>query len=127
MVLAVVLMFNALRQPLVIWLTAPLAIIGVTVGLVIFQVPFEFMAILGCLSLVGMLVKNSIVLVDQADVEIRGGKAGFIAVIDLTFADNKPEGYLAACASAGGTGAIHTAIMNYSEIGGHILPSACLL
>ncbi len=90
MVLAVVLMFNALRQPLVIWLTAPLAIIGVTVGLVIFQVPFEFMAILGCLSLVGMLVKNSIVLVDQADVEIRGGKAGFIAVIDAAVSRARP-------------------------------------
>jgi len=90
MILAVVLMFNALRQPLVIWLTAPLAIIGVTVGLVIFQVPFEFMAILGCLSLVGMLVKNSIVLVDQADVEIREGKAAFTAVIDAAVSRARP-------------------------------------
>lgn len=90
MILAVVLMFNALRQPLVIWLTAPLAIIGVTVGLVIFQVPFEFMAILGCLSLVGMLVKNSIVLVDQADLEIREGKPGFIAVIDAAVSRARP-------------------------------------
>lgn len=90
MVLAVVLMFNALRQPLVIWLTAPLAIIGVTLGLVIFQVPFEFMAILGCLSLVGMLVKNSIVLVDQADEEIRAGKPGFIAVIDAAVSRARP-------------------------------------
>lgn len=90
MILAVVLMFNSLRQPLVIWLTAPLAIIGVTVGLVIFQVPFEFMAILGCLSLVGMLVKNSIVLVDQADVEIREGKPGFIAVIDASVSRARP-------------------------------------
>lgn len=90
MILAVVLMFNALRQPLVIWLTAPLAIIGVTVGLVIFQVPFEFMAILGCLSLVGMLVKNSIVLVDQADAEIAEGKPGFIAVIDAAVSRARP-------------------------------------
>lgn len=90
MILAVVVMFNALRQPLVIWLTAPLAIIGVTLGLVIFQVPFEFMAILGCLSLVGMLVKNSIVLVDQADVEIRGGKEAFSAVIDAAVSRARP-------------------------------------
>ncbi len=90
MILAVVLMFNALRQPLVIWLTAPLAIIGVTLGLVIFQVPFEFMAILGCLSLVGMLVKNSIVLVDQADVEIRAGKPGLQAVIDAAVSRARP-------------------------------------
>jgi multidrug efflux pump subunit AcrB len=75
MVLAVVVMFNALRQPLVIWLTAPLALIGVTIGLLLFKVPFEFMAILGFLSLIGMLVKNSIVLVDQADARSRAGKA----------------------------------------------------
>ncbi|MBO1518952.1 efflux RND transporter permease subunit [Oceanisphaera pacifica] len=90
MILAVVVMFNGLRQPLVIWLTAPLAIVGVTVGLVIFQVPFEFMAILGCLSLVGMLVKNSIVLVDQADAEIRGGKSGFTAVLDAAVSRARP-------------------------------------
>ncbi|MGB5855274.1 MAG: efflux RND transporter permease subunit, partial [Oceanisphaera sp.] len=90
MILAVVVMFNGLRQPLVIWLTAPLAIVGVTVGLVIFQVPFEFMAILGCLSLVGMLVKNSIVLVDQADEEIRDGKPGFTAVLDAAVSRARP-------------------------------------
>lgn len=90
MILAVVVMFNGLRQPLVIWLTAPLAIVGVTVGLVIFQVPFEFMAILGCLSLVGMLVKNSIVLVDQADAEIRDGKQGFTAVLDAAVSRARP-------------------------------------
>lgn len=90
MILAVVVMFNAVRQPLVIWLTAPLAIIGVTVGLVVFQVPFEFMAILGCLSLIGMLVKNSIVLVDQADVEIGGGKDRYTAVIDAAVSRARP-------------------------------------
>ncbi len=90
MVLAVVVMFNALRQPLVIWLTAPLAIIGVTVGLVLFQVPFEFMAILGCLSLIGMLVKNSIVLVDQADAERKMDKAGLTAVLDASVSRARP-------------------------------------
>lgn len=90
MILAVVVMFNALRQPLVIWLTAPLAIIGVTVGLLLFQVPFEFMAILGCLSLIGMLVKNAIVLVDQADAEIEGGKARYDAVLDAAVSRARP-------------------------------------
>lgn len=74
MILAVVFMFNALRQPLVIWMAAPLAVIGVAAGLLIFQAPFEFMAILGFLSLIGMLVKNAIVLVDQVDVERRAGQ-----------------------------------------------------
>jgi multidrug efflux pump subunit AcrB len=90
MVLAVVLMFNAFRQPLVIWLTAPLALIGVTIGLLLFQVPFEFMAILGFLSLIGMLVKNSIVLVDQADAEIRAGKPHLAAVLDAGVSRARP-------------------------------------
>jgi hypothetical protein len=90
MILAVVLMFNAFRQPLVIWLTAPLAIIGVTVGLLLFRVPFEFMAILGFLSLIGMLVKNSIVLVDQADAEIRDGQEPYGAVVDAAVSRARP-------------------------------------
>jgi multidrug efflux pump subunit AcrB len=90
MVLAVVVMFNALRQPLVIWLTVPLAIIGVTIGLLLFRVPFEFMAILGSLSLIGMLGKNSIVLVDQADAERRDGKAGLDAVLDASVSRARP-------------------------------------
>ncbi|MFB1488128.1 MULTISPECIES: efflux RND transporter permease subunit [unclassified Thiocapsa] len=90
MVLAVVVMFNAVRQPLVIWLTVPLAIIGVTIGLLLFRVPFEFMAILGFLSLIGMLVKSSIVLVDQADAERHDGKAGLDAVLDAAVSRARP-------------------------------------
>jgi multidrug efflux pump subunit AcrB len=90
MVLAVVFMFNALRQSLVIWLTAPLAVVGVVVGLVVFQSPFEFMAILGFLSLIGMMVKNAIVLVDQADSDIRGGEAPAAAVVNAAISRAKP-------------------------------------
>jgi len=90
MILAVVLMFNAIRQPLIIWLTAPLALIGVAFGLLVFQTPFEFMAILGFLSLIGMLVKNSIVLVDQVDVERRAGKTLFPAIVDSSVSRLSP-------------------------------------
>ncbi len=90
MILAVIFMFNALRQPLVIWLTAPLAIIGVSIGLIVFQTPFEFMAILGFLSLIGMMVKNAIVLVDQADVEVDHGKAPYHAIIDASLSRARP-------------------------------------
>ncbi|NGX16130.1 efflux RND transporter permease subunit [Wenzhouxiangella sp. XN24] len=90
MILAVVLMFNAFRQPLVIWLTAPLALIGVTIGLLLFRVPFEFMAILGFLSLIGMLVKNSIVLVDQADAQINAGEPPYDAVIGAAVSRARP-------------------------------------
>ncbi|WEM44097.1 efflux RND transporter permease subunit (plasmid) [Photobacterium sp. DA100] len=90
MILSVIFMFNAIRQPLVIWLTAPLAVIGVTVGLIVFQTPFEFMAILGFLSLIGMMVKNAIVLVDQADMEIAHGKTPYFAIIDAATSRARP-------------------------------------
>ncbi|MGR6501729.1 efflux RND transporter permease subunit [Shewanella sp. Koi 1] len=90
MILAVVFMFNALRQPLVIWLTVPLAVIGVVVGLVLFKTPFEFMAILGFLSLIGMMVKNAIVLVDQADCEIRAGIPPLEGLIQASVSRARP-------------------------------------
>ncbi|MEQ9618584.1 MAG: efflux RND transporter permease subunit [Deltaproteobacteria bacterium] len=82
MVLIVVFLFNSVRQPLIIWLTVPLSIIGVTVGLLLFRQPFGFMALLGLLSLSGMLIKNAIVLIDQIDTEIRSGKDRYRSVVD---------------------------------------------
>jgi multidrug efflux pump subunit AcrB len=90
MVLTVVILFNALKQPLVIWLVVPLALIGVVLGLVVTGTPMEFMAILGLLSLSGLLIKNAIVLVDQMDVEIREGKARFDAVVDSAASRVRP-------------------------------------
>ena len=82
MVLAVIFLFNAFRQPLIIWLTVPLSLIGVTLGLLLFKQPFGFMSLLGLMSLSGMLIKNAIVLIDQIDLEIRQGKDRLQAVID---------------------------------------------
>ncbi|SHJ21932.1 Multidrug efflux pump subunit AcrB [Shimia gijangensis] len=90
MVLTVIFLFNALRQPLVIFLTVPLAMIGVTVGLVSTGTPMEFMAILGVLSLSGLLIKNAIVLVDQMDLEIGEGKPRFDAVVDSAASRVRP-------------------------------------
>jgi len=53
-------------------------------------VPFEFMAILGFLSLIGMLVKNAIVLVDQADAERKAGKPGLAPVLDAAASRARP-------------------------------------
>lgn len=90
MVVAVIVMFNAFRQAAVIWLTVPLAVVGVAIGLLLFQAPFEFMAILGFLSLTGMLIKNAIVLVDQIDVEIREGKPRYQAILDASASRARP-------------------------------------
>ena len=82
MILVTIVLFNSLRQPLIIWLCVPLAIIGVTVGLLSTGQPFGFMATLGFLSLMGMLIKNAIVLIDQINLETDEGKELLPAIID---------------------------------------------
>ncbi|WP_281992701.1 efflux RND transporter permease subunit [Sulfitobacter geojensis] len=67
MVLISVLLFNALRQPIIIWLLVPMAINGVSLALLGTGLPFTFTALLGLLSLSGMLIKNGIVLVEEID------------------------------------------------------------
>lgn len=90
MVLVVVLLFNALRQPLLIWLVVPLALIGVVPGMIVTGTALEFMAILGLLSLSGLLLKNAIVLVDQMDIEITEGKPRFDAIVDSATSRVRP-------------------------------------
>ena len=67
MVVVSVLLFNALRQPLIIWLLVPMSVNGVVIGLLATDLPFSFTALLGLLSLSGMLIKNGIVLVEEID------------------------------------------------------------
>ena len=90
MFIITMLLFDSLRQPLVIWATVPLAIIGVTIGLLVFNAPFSFMALLGFLSLSGMLVKNGIVLVEQIKLESDAGNAPLDAVIHASVTRVRP-------------------------------------
>jgi multidrug efflux pump subunit AcrB len=90
MFIITVLLFNSLRASLVIWVTVPLAIIGVSIGLLVMGAPFSFMALLGLLSLSGMLVKNGIVLVDQINLELTQGKAPYQAVFDSAVSRVRP-------------------------------------
>jgi multidrug efflux pump subunit AcrB len=82
MVLTTIVLFNSLRQPLVIWLCVPLALIGVSFGLLVMDKPFTFMALLGFLSLSGMLIKNAIVMIDELNAQLESGKKPFDAVVD---------------------------------------------
>jgi len=90
MILIVIFMFNAFRQPLIIWLTVPLSIIGVTAGLLLLHQPFGFMALLGLMSLSGMLIKNGIVLIDQIDLNRRTGREGLEAIVEAGVSRFKP-------------------------------------
>lgn len=82
MVLITVMLFNSLRIPLIIWLAVPLALIGVTGGLLATNQPFGFMALLGFLSLIGMLIKNAIVLIDEIILQRGEGKPLIPAIVD---------------------------------------------
>jgi len=82
MVLICIMLFNSLKKPLIIFMTVPLAIIGVTVGLLVSNQPFGFMALLGLLSLVGMMIKNAIVLIDEIGLQLKAGKAPLDAIVD---------------------------------------------
>ncbi|RJG42637.1 efflux RND transporter permease subunit [Motilimonas pumila] len=90
MFLITVFLFNSVRKPLVIWACVPLPLIGITMGLLVLDKPFSFMALLGMLSLTGMLIKNGIVLVDQITIEIDSGKEKFEAIFDSTVSRVRP-------------------------------------
>lgn len=73
MAITVIALFNALRPPLIVLIVVPLAIIGVSLGLLFAGQPFGFMALLGFMSLSGMLIKNAIVLLDEIGLRVRTG------------------------------------------------------
>jgi multidrug efflux pump subunit AcrB len=83
-------LFNAIKQPLIIWLTVPLSVIGVAFGLLLFGEPFGFMALLGFLSLSGMLIKNAIVLLDEIDLEVSSGKPTYDAIVVASISRLRP-------------------------------------
>jgi len=90
MIIVSILLFGRLRQPLIIWLTVPLAIIGVTAGLLGARGAFDFMSLLGLLSLVGLLIKNAIVLIDEIDQQAAEGKAPYVAILDSAVSRLRP-------------------------------------
>jgi multidrug efflux pump subunit AcrB len=88
--LIVVALFNAYRPPLIILFTIPFAVIGVTIGLLATGQPFGFVALLGAMSLIGMMIKNAIVLLDQVNLEKEAGKDDYQAVIDAAISRLRP-------------------------------------
>ena len=90
MIVVVFLLFNAIRQPVIVYLTVPLALIGVVYGLILTGTPLEFVAILAVLSLAGMLIKNAIVLIDETDSRIAEGTPRMDAVVDAAVSRVRP-------------------------------------
>ncbi|WP_422127806.1 efflux RND transporter permease subunit [Vibrio hannami] len=90
MFIVTVFLFNSIKKPLVIWFTVPLSIIGVSIGLLGTNMPFSFTALLGLLSLSGMVLKNGIVLMDQINIELETGKDKYQAVFDSAISRVRP-------------------------------------
>ena len=84
------LQLRSLSRSLLVLLTAPLGLIGVTLFLLAFQVPFGFVAMLGTIALAGMIMRNSVILVDQIERDIAAGHARWDAVIDATVRRFRP-------------------------------------
>jgi multidrug efflux pump subunit AcrB len=82
--------FNSVRKPIVILLTVPLAFTGVAIGLLVARGFNSFMALLGILSLVGIVVNNAIVMLEQIDVEREGGLDHYDAIVTACLARLRP-------------------------------------
>lgn len=82
MFLIMIFLFNGFRQTLIIFISLPLILIGVVGGLWLMNMDVSFLAIVGLLSLVGMLAKNSIVLLDQVSADFAAGRDKYEAIVE---------------------------------------------
>jgi multidrug efflux pump len=84
------LQLRSLSRTALVLLTAPLGMIGVTLFLLVFRVPFGFVAMLGTIALAGMIMRNSVILVDQIEQDIAAGHDRWNAVVDATVRRFRP-------------------------------------
>jgi multidrug efflux pump subunit AcrB len=90
MVFIVVLLFNAFRPPIIIFMTVPFVAIGITVGLLATGAAFGFVALLGAMSLAGMMIKNAVVLLDEVNLNLATGMNPYEAVVQAALSRLRP-------------------------------------
>jgi multidrug efflux pump len=90
MVTTLMLQLQSFARVLLVLLTAPLGLIGVTAALLIFHLPFGFVAMLGVIALAGIIMRNSVILVDQIEQDIAAGHDPHQAIIDATVRRTRP-------------------------------------
>jgi len=88
--LLLMVQLQSFSRMLMVLLTAPLGMIGVSLALLITQVPFGFIATLGVIALAGMIMRNSVILVDQIDKDILEGQPRELAIINATVRRTRP-------------------------------------
>jgi multidrug efflux pump len=92
---------GSFARTLMVVLTAPLGMIGVTAALLLFGQPFGFVAMLGTIALSGIIMRNSIILVDQIEQDVTAGHAPWEAIVGATTRRFRPIVLTAAAAVLG--------------------------
>lgn len=90
MAIIIIGLFNNLKQPIIIFLIVPFAFIGIVLGLVTTGVFLTFVGIIGAIGLIGMMIKNAVVLLDEINQNIRAGKDRLTATIDSALSRLRP-------------------------------------
>ena len=90
MIIIIIGLFNNFKQPVIIFSIMPLAFIGVIMGFLATGIYFTFFSIVGTLGLMGMMIKNAVVLLDEINLQLAAGKAQLNAVIDSTLSRVRP-------------------------------------
>ncbi|HEN8798470.1 TPA: efflux RND transporter permease subunit [Pseudomonas putida] len=81
---------RSFSRTVMVFLTAPLGLIGVTLFLLVFRQPFGFVAMLGTIALAGMIMRNSVILIDQIEQDIASGMQRWQAIIEATVRRFRP-------------------------------------
>jgi multidrug efflux pump subunit AcrB len=89
---------QSFSRTLLVVLTAPLGLIGVVAALLLFHQPFGFVAMLGVIAMFGIIMRNSVILVDQIERDIRAGHPRLDAIVDATIRRFRPIVLTAAAA-----------------------------
>ena len=84
------MLFKDFRKPTIIFLCLPLAAIGIVFGMLISGKDFGFVAIVGALGLIGMMIKNGVVLLDEITLQIASGKGRLVALLDSSSSRFRP-------------------------------------
>ena len=98
MLTLLMIQLQSFSRVFMVFMTAPLALVGVVPALLLFNAPFGFVALLGVIALSGMIMRNSIILVDQIDQDIGRGIAPWAAIVEATVRRSRPVVLTAAAA-----------------------------
>jgi multidrug efflux pump subunit AcrB len=98
MLLLLMMQLQSFSKMAMVFLTAPLGLIGVVPALLAFNAPFGFVALLGVIALAGMIMRNAVILVEQIDGDIADGRSPREAIVDATVRRTRPVLLTAAAA-----------------------------